>query len=183
MLSGDFLAEFKRATETRWSERSIDPTLYGFQFQQGTRWNPGLSDKEIAQTEHALALVFPRDFRTFLQEMNGTDKPTLNIYGHCGESQRESVGVYSYPRDTEIVKNLMEYASKDRARLVSTLAEQGFGLARETRLLPIYGHRYLACTANPESSAILSIDRSDDAIVYGNTLKEYLEREFLRELP
>jgi hypothetical protein len=66
MLTGDFLAEFKRATETRWSEQPIDPTLYGFQFQRGTRWNPGLSDKEIAEAEDALVLVFPQDFRTFL---------------------------------------------------------------------------------------------------------------------
>ena len=77
MLTADFLAEFKRATETRWSERSIDPALYGFQFQPGTRWNPSLSDEGIAETEPALALIFPRDFRTFLQEMSGTDQPTL----------------------------------------------------------------------------------------------------------
>jgi hypothetical protein len=93
MLTGDFLAQLKRTTETRWSRRFIDPTLYGFQFQRGTRWNPGLLDKEIAEAEHALALVFPHDFRTFLQGMNGTDKPTMNVYGHSGEPQRESIPI------------------------------------------------------------------------------------------
>jgi hypothetical protein len=83
----------------------------------------------------------------------------------------------------EIVKKLMEDANKDRDKLITTLAEQGFDLPRETRLLPIYSHRYLACTTNPESSAVLSIDGSDDAIVYGNSLKEYLEREFLQDPP
>jgi hypothetical protein len=39
MLSAGFLAEFKRATEARWREAAINPTLYGYQFQRGTRWN------------------------------------------------------------------------------------------------------------------------------------------------
>ncbi|MFZ0419057.1 MAG: hypothetical protein WAM04_13245 [Candidatus Sulfotelmatobacter sp.] len=142
-----------------------------------------MSGKEIGEVEHALALAFPHDFRTFLQGMNGTDKPTMNVYGHCGEPQRESVGVYSYPRDLEIVNKLIEDTDKERVKLITTLAEQGFDLPRETRLLPIYGHRYLACTANLESSVVLSIAQNDDAVVYGNSLKEYLEREFLRDPP
>lgn len=43
MLDGDFLRGFKQATEAKWLKKSIDPTIYGFQFQQGTRWNLGLS--------------------------------------------------------------------------------------------------------------------------------------------
>ncbi len=155
MLTNDFLAEFKNITETKWSERIIDPTHYGLQFQRGTRWNPGLSSKEIAGVEKILALVFPHDFKTLLRGINGTDKPTLNIYGNCGEPQRESVGVYSYPRDIEIVRELMEAANDDRDKLMTTLAEEGFDLHPETKLLPIYGHRYLVCTANLESTVVL----------------------------
>jgi hypothetical protein len=54
MLSNDFLAQFKRATEKRWSEQLINPNLYGFQFQRGTRWNPGLTSEKIEQYENAL---------------------------------------------------------------------------------------------------------------------------------
>jgi len=43
--------------------------------------------------------------------MNGTDKPALNVYGNSGQPRRESVGVYSYPRDVEIVKRLMQDAN------------------------------------------------------------------------
>lgn len=179
MLDSEFLAGFKRTTEAKWGERSIDPTLYGFQFQRGTRWNSGLSDEQIAEYARVLALVFPHDFGTFLRAMNGTDMPTLNVYGYCGEPQRQSVGVYSYPRDVELVKELMEDVHEDRAKLATTLMEQGFDLPSETRLLPIYGHRYLACTPNLERSVVLSIDGVDDAIVYGNSLREYLQKEFL----
>jgi hypothetical protein len=183
MLDSDFLAKFKRSTEAKWSERSINPTLFGFQFQRGTRWNSGLSEEQIAEYEGVIAVTFPNDFGAFLRVMNGTDTPTVNVYGYCGEPHRQWVGVYSYPRDVEIVKQLMEDVHKSPAKLTTTLMEQGFDLLPETRLLPFYGHRYLVCTKNLEPSVVLSIDGSDDAIVYGNSLKEYLEREFLRDLP
>jgi len=181
LLSNDFLAEFKHATEAKWSERSINPHIYGFQIQRGTRWNPGLSDKEIADYENVLSVQFPQDFQAFLRALNGTDLPTLNIYGYCGEPPRQSVGVYSYPRDVKVVKHLIEEMREDQNALTTTMAEQGFDLPVETKLVPIYGHRYLVCTPDLDSSVVLSIDGGDDAIVYGNSLEEYLEREFLRE--
>jgi len=70
MLSSDFLAEFKHATEAKWSEKLIDPTLYGFQFQRGTRWNEGLSDETVTEYERVLSVRFPHDFKAFLREMN-----------------------------------------------------------------------------------------------------------------
>lgn len=81
MLSDDFLKEFKRATEANWSEKSIDPAIYGFQFQRGTRWNPALSGEQIAEYEAGLGVRFPHDLEAFLREMNGTDLPTLNVCG------------------------------------------------------------------------------------------------------
>lgn len=54
MLGNDFIAEFKRATEKEWSDRSINPMLDGFQFQRGTRWNPPLPDDKIVEYENAL---------------------------------------------------------------------------------------------------------------------------------
>jgi cell wall assembly regulator SMI1 len=95
MLNRDFLLKFNRTTELSWSEQSINPAIYGFQFQRGTHWNPGLSNAEIAEYESVLGVQFPRDFRALLQVMNGTDIPTLNVYGYCGEPHRTSVGVYS----------------------------------------------------------------------------------------
>jgi hypothetical protein len=82
MISPDFLAELKRVTEKQWSEESPDPTMYGFQFQRGTRWNPGLSNHEIQEYENSACTRFPNDLRAFLSAMNGTDLPTLNVYGY-----------------------------------------------------------------------------------------------------
>jgi hypothetical protein len=77
------------------------------------------------------------------------------------------------------VKRLIEDVNEDRGELTNTLAQEGFALEPAAALVPIYGHRYLVCTPSLDSSVVLSIDGSDDAIVYGNSLKEYLEREFL----
>jgi len=183
MLDSEFLIKFRRDTESIWRDRPINPHVYGFQFQPGTRWNPGLSDDEIAEFEDVLSTKFPIDFRTFLRSMNGTDLPTLNVYGYCGEPPRHSVGVYSYPRDLEIVRGLIEDVSKERVELMATMAGEGFALQASAALVPIYGRRYLVCTPSVDRSVVLSTDGSDDAIVYGNTLKEYLQREFLTPSP
>jgi hypothetical protein len=179
MLDSDFLAEFKRATEAKWKQQSINPTIYGYQFQRGTRWNPGLSDQQIEEYGAAVGVQFPDDFKVFLRALNGTDLPTLNVYGYCGEPPRQSAGVYSYPSDLAVVQQLAKDVSADRAELATGLAEQGFELPNEARLVPIYGRRYLVCTPRLDTSTVLSIDGADDAMVYGLSLKEYLQREFL----
>lgn len=179
MLDAEFLTSFKRATEDNWSRALLDPDVAGFQFQRGTRWRPGLTKEEITDYEKTLGCHFPKDLQTFLQSMNGTDLPTINIYAGT-ERPRESLGVYSYPRDLEFIRWRMENAGRNRKEVSADLAKQGFGLPPEAGLVPFYEHWYVVCTADPESSVVLSIVvDSVDAIVYGNSLEEYLEKEFL----
>jgi hypothetical protein len=61
------------------------------------------------------------------------------------------------------------------------MAEESFDLQPTAALVPVYSHRYLVCTPSLDSSVVLSIHDTHDAIVYGNSLKEYLEREFLAD--
>ena len=179
MLAESFLLNFKRRTEDHWLGTSINPAVYGFQFQPGTRWNAGLSVEEIDDYESLLDVHFPVDFRALLKVINGTDTPTLNVYGNSGEPSRQSVGVYSYPSDLEQVRRRIADVRSYRDHLVSTMQEQGFALFPEDRLVPIYIHRYLVCTPDRASSVVLSIVGGTDAVVYGNSLQEYLEIEFL----
>ena len=181
MLSVEFLTEFRRRTEAKWLELALDPQIYGFQFQRGTRWNPGLSEKGIVAYQGLLGVQFTRDFIDFLRAMNGTDLPTQNVYGSCGEPHRQSVGVYSYPRDLERIQSMIERVRTDRMTLSSAMANQGYALPVTAGLVPIYGQRYVVCGADPENSAVLSIASAEDAIVYGYSLQEYLEREFLAQ--
>ena len=182
MLTRDFLVDFKTATEQRWSQHSIDPAIFGFQFQRGTLWNPGLSDREIAEYEHVVGVRFPHDFRVFLRMMNGTDIANLNVYGYCGEPHRTSFEFYSYPRDLDIVKQQIEKARKSRDEIAADLKGQGFDLSKEAGLVPIYSHRYLVCMPNLNNSAVLSIVvDAVDAIVCSKSLQDFLEHEFLKQ--
>jgi hypothetical protein len=178
MLSSEFLAELRRATEAAW-QKEINPHVYGFQFQPGTRWNPGLSEQQIASYEEVLGIGFPRDFKDFLAAMNGTDLPMLNTYGNCGEPHRQAVFVYSYPRDLETVRERIHRVQQYRYTLTKTMEEQGFELRASDGLVPIYGHHYVVCSSDLDKSVVLSIQDAEDAIVYGNSLQEYLERDLL----
>ncbi|HXM13663.1 MAG TPA: SMI1/KNR4 family protein [Candidatus Eremiobacteraceae bacterium] len=180
MITAGFLAEFKRATEAKSKNKSIDPAISGFQIRPEARWNPGLSEELIAEYQAVLNVRFPNDFKALLREMNGTDLSRLNVYASTGHSHLEWVGVYSYPRDLKIVKDMIELIRSSRGDIARDLAEQGFELRAEANLVPIYEHRYVVCVPNADSSVVLSIVVHDtDAIVYGASLAEYLEREFL----
>lgn len=174
MLDGEFLAEFKRLTELRWKNAAIHQDIFGFQVQSGTRWLPGLSINEIAKYEQALGIVVPSALRTFLQYVNGTDLPLVNVHG----PPKEVFGLYSYPRDLKAVLQRIAEVEADRTAITTELSEQGFSLRAETKLVPIYFHRYIACESNPTSSVVLSI-HGRDAIVYSNSMHEYLVKEFL----
>jgi hypothetical protein len=179
MIDSQFLLEFRHETEEKWRKQAIDPRIYGFQFQAGTRWNPGLSYEQILAYENKVCIRFPSDFKAFLRAMNGTDLPTLNVFGSSGEPSREWIGVYTYPRDIDLIRDLIASVNTDRNVLITTLAEEGFSLSARAKLMPIYAHRYVVCDEDFESSVVLSIWDSEDAIVYGYSLQEYLEREFL----
>jgi hypothetical protein len=176
VLDGEFLAEFKRLTELKWKNTAVRQDVFGFQIQTGTRWLPGLSMNEIAEYEQTLGLTVPNDLRIFLRSMNGTDLPLVNIHG----SLKEVFGLYSYPRDLKAVLQRIAEVEAVRTEITTELDEQGFTLAAETKLFPIYLHRYMVCELNLASSVVLSI-YGTDAIVYANSTQEYLNKEFLRE--
>jgi hypothetical protein len=90
-------------------------------------------------------------------------------------------GFYSCPRDLERIKANIEYVGKDRVQLTETLEEQGFHLSDDAKLIPIFGHRYVVCSRILDSSPVLSIWDATDAIVYGRSLLEYLEKEVLSD--
>jgi hypothetical protein len=82
-LTADF-ARFKEQTEALWANAELDPRVYGYQIRRGTRWNPGLRMEEIDAYELALGVSFPASFRRMIALMNGTDLPTINLYGSSG---------------------------------------------------------------------------------------------------
>lgn len=175
--TADFYSQFKKASETKWQNVLLRPHIWGFQIQSGTLWNPGLSEEELTQYEMDVGFRFPSELRSFLQVMNGTNRPALDVRGSSGEENRFAPAFYSYPRDLARVKNLIEFGWMNPNQLRQTLSEEGFLLGEEAKLFPIYAHRYAVCSPDAQSCPVLSIWDSSDAIVYGQSLPEYLRRE------
>jgi hypothetical protein len=181
MVDIDSVLRFKSASEEKWRNASIKGTSWGFQIQAQTRWNPGLTDETITQYELAVDASFHSDFKTLLRCMNGTDIPAIDVRGSSGEPPRFAPGFYSYPRDLEQIKKRIENVSTDKIQLSATLEEQGFHLSDDAKLIPIFGHRYVVCSHILDGSPVLSIWDATDAIVYGRSLLEYLEKEVLSD--
>ncbi|MFO0954002.1 MAG: hypothetical protein U0835_23180 [Isosphaeraceae bacterium] len=179
MITKDFVINFKNTTENRWRTQSMDPALYGFQFQKGTRWNPGLSEKQISRYERDLGISFPIDLRLFFAHLNGTDLETLNVYGNSGEPYLKGVGVYSYPNDLDVVKERIADIVEEFTDVSSLLFDVGLG-KKGGNLLPFYNNRYVVCGSDYPDVPVLSVE-GNDAIVYATDFRGYLEKEFLRD--
>jgi len=176
-ITADFIARFRQDAEARWSDCRIRLGLYGFQFQAGTKWLPGLSEPQIDEYEGRVGFAFPYDVRLLLSQINGTDLPTLNVYGDCGEPHRTGLGVYSYPRDIDQILLMIQDVTPDRHEIAEVLGMEDFDLPDDAGLLPFYSHRYVVCGSDRASSPVLSIVGTD-AIVYGEDLRQYLVAEF-----
>jgi hypothetical protein len=177
-ITVEFINDFLCQTERKWATSKINEGIYGFQIQKGTRWNPGLSQRDIDSYQFELNVQFPEDFKTFLQHANGTDLQTVNVYGNSGLPHAFAPGVYNYPRDLMTIKSSIEELLGDRDAALTSLGLKQDVLGRDPKFIPFYGHRYVLCGANPEISIVCSILGSD-AIVYATNLQEYLITEFL----
>jgi hypothetical protein len=95
-------------------------------------------------------------------------------------------GVYTYPAHIAHVQALIALIAEskvNRGVLTDTLAEEHFFLSPDAKLMPIFARRFVVCNEDLQSSAVVSIWDSKDAIVYGRWRQEYLEREFLGVTP
>lgn len=166
----EFFAWLKRASEDHWRTRKIDPTLYGYQFQPGTTWKPGIPDQTIERYQNEMGLEFPFEYKMFLRHMNGTTPETVNVYGSCGQPYSYGPGYYSYPEHLTAVK--------DRIRLVYDAYEVTTAYVDSNdipHLMPIESHRFLVvdrCSNRP----VLSI-YGRDAIVLAPSLQAFLIRD------
>jgi hypothetical protein len=118
----------------------------------------------------------------------GTPLGTVQaLLGHSSSEITHEVYLHSIPadaRDVEVVRQLIEVVQENRDDVALDLASQGFHLPAQASLVPVCGHRYLVCTRKLNTSAVLSVVVHDvDAIVFGNSLREYLTKEFLAATP
>ena len=162
----EFFVWLKESSERYWENIEIKKGIFGFQTQSKTKWLAGLSEKKIKEYEKELGFLFPEIYKLYLQNMNGTDKPAINIYGHS-ETVAYASEYYSYPRDLEIVKDKIKWIYEE-----FSINEEIVLSEKIPHIIPIVGHRFLIadnCVNNP----ILSI-YGIDSILYAPNLESFL---------
>jgi hypothetical protein len=162
-----FFPWLKKSSEEFWTEVQLNRAIYGFQIQPGTHWRPGLSDDEIDGFERDIGFCFPEIYRMFLSCMNGTNQPTVNLFGDSGQSYVNGPGYYSYPQDIDAMRDLIRWIHES-FKLTPALVET----RQIPHIVPLVNHRFLImdrCQTNP----VLSMYGSD-VIIYASSLPSFL---------
>jgi hypothetical protein len=133
-----FFQTLKKESEHHWASTDINKSLYGYQVQKGTRWLPGLSEKEISEFENALDVVFPTALRNFYRTMNGLDKHGVNVYGNEGEVYAYVPIYFSFPADLRIIKGKIDWILES-----NNLTREKIDRGNIPKIFPVTGHRFL----------------------------------------
>ena len=199
-----FLRWFRERTEETWRryqtrtfEEYVASRVGGRDWQQGTCWQGGLSEQEIATIEQHYDVRFPPDYRLFLQMLHCVDRPCVGAKYSDGETMTPATTAlfYNWQTDAEalqaayawLVEGLFFDVQQNDLWLQSwgekpTTAEAQEARVRELmnaapRLIPVSGHRYLLAEPCEAGNPVLSIYQSD-MIIYGVDLHDYFLTEF-----
>lgn len=198
-LDVEFLEWLRRATEAAWRDhvpRDLNRAgAGGLDWQPRTRWRGGMSATEISAAETRYGLVFPPDYRLFLETLHTPDPPMIGAHYEgsglvptSGRRFPDWTGP-SGPIESGLawpVEGLISSIEHDeswhdswgprprgrkqRGRLVRELVAAG------PQLVPVFGHRYLVGPGDRAGNPVLSIYGSD-VIVYAPGLRAYLPNE------
>ena len=168
-----FFSWLKKLSEKVWENIEPKEGVFGFQIQKETKWIEGLLEEEIEEYESELNFGFPKIYKAYLRNMNGTDKPAINIYGN-GESIAYAPSYYSFPRDLEIVKDRIQWIYKE-----FLVDEEEIKRENIPHIIPIVSHRFLIadnCAENP----VLSM-YGRDSIIYAPNLQSFLVADIFHD--
>jgi len=171
---GEFFPWLKHTSEIYWETIPLKEEVYGFQIQAGTKWNPGLTENQIAQYEADMGFLFPEIFKLYLRVMNGTDTDMINIYARCGEPFRYAPGFYAYPKDLAAVKAKIQWIYES-----CHVTPAQIEMEEIPHIFPIVSHRFLVidrCPTNP----VLSM-YGNDIIPYSSNLLIFLVDDIFQE--
>jgi hypothetical protein len=161
---------FQLLNERQWVGNQ-QPIVYG---------RGGLSAAEIAHIERALGFALPPDFSYLLQNVvdeGGVLFPWKNFEKQAYD---ESIAMVLQGIEFDIEHaNLWLWRWKDQPHdLAEAIAIMRRDFASWPKLLPVYGHRYLAADPCLPDNPVFSIWQTD-IIHYGANLAHYLVNEFV----
>ena len=152
----DFFKKLKIESEKFWEVTDINRKIFGFQIQNGTKWNKGLSENELIEFQKDLKLEFPEELKNFYRVMNGLDKKGINVNGNNGEGISFKPIYYTYPIDLELIKENINWIYESNEVNIDLIEQNEI-----PKIFPIIGHRFLIVDENKQ---ILSMYGND--IIY-----------------
>jgi len=195
-LDREFLESLRRTSEAGWRDhvpRNFEALrVGGLDWQSGTRWRGGLTDSEIVAAEERFGLIFPPDYRLFLSVLHTPDPEMVGarfvstLVPAVGRRFPDWTGD---PESIETLKDRpvegllcsvehskgwhpkwgpMPLDRLHRERLVRDLAAAG------ARLIPVWGHHFLAGPAHRIGNPVLSFSGSD-VILFAPDLRSELQ--------
>jgi len=169
-----YFQTIKNLSEQYWSVTQPNKNIYGFQIQENTIWNPGLSDADLQQFQDAIGFTFPEPLKNFYKVMNGLSKPGINLYGSDGTKPILNPVFYSYPQDLEEIKNLIKWIYDANLVLENDLSELNI-----SRIFPVCWHRFVLIDVS--GNPILSM-YGDDIIYWSDNLCKLLANELFENI-
>lgn len=148
--------KIKEKTEKQWENITLD-SCYGFQIQEDSKWNKGLSEEELAHFEEEMGFAFPEMLCNYYRVMNGLNKPGINVYGYSDIPFAYQSKFYSYPNDLQLINEYINWVFDENNTNYDELKKTG-----ASRIFPIYSHRFMLLDV--PSNPILSMHGND--IIY-----------------
>ncbi|QDT79493.1 hypothetical protein Mal35_29570 [Gimesia maris] len=153
---------------------------------RGVRFEPGLTDQEVVQTETTFGFRFPPDLRAFLQTALPVrlNKPGLsNSFPDWRAGNKDDLQTrLNWPWEGmvfDIEHNafwLDEWGKKPDVLQAAIEMAHRYVTAAPT-LIPVCSHRYIPATPAEAGNPVFSVHQTD-IIYYGLNLWDYFEQEF-----
>ncbi|MBS0522415.1 MAG: hypothetical protein JSS04_02175 [Proteobacteria bacterium] len=146
------------------------PVIYGA---------PGLSPREFASIEEQLGFRLPEDFRFLFANLQDAGRVFFPWSAFSKEGYDASMARVWHGIAFDIEHGLWLDRWGDRPAAPAEAAEVAKAdFVTWPRLLPLYGHRFLAAEPCRNGNPVFSI-RQTDIVYYGSDLANYLMNEFL----
>ena len=167
--SASFFETIKKESESFWANTSPNKSIYGFQIQQDSKWQQGLTDIELQEFENSFGFSFPTSLRNFYKTMNGLTKQGLNLYGNDGTPNAFRSVFYTYPDDIQLIQEQIDWIYE-----ATSVKKEDLEHLEVSRIFPVYGHRFML--VDIPGNPILSM-YGDDIIYYADNLSKLLVNE------
>lgn len=169
----EYFKAIKHLSESYFEENDINPKIYGFQIQQGSKWRPGLTNDQIERFEIDIGIKFSDELIHYYMTMNGLDKPGVNVFGSKGDEHTFYPVFYSYPDDLSEIKKMIAWAEKSNGLSREKMLDENIPM-----ILPIANHNFIVFDGN---NPILSI-YGDDIICSSESLSKFIVREIFHSI-